>query len=109
MAKGKNVSTSKKRKAKSAPRNENSSNIDQKIYSRMRELEDKITKGKSPKVLKTSIDLIAKSDSRPFGYLLSNSIKRVVIQLWTESFKLDEIFKKKILKATKHWEHILFP
>ena len=109
MSKAKSSLSSKKRKAKSAPRKDTAENSESKVQSRVRELEDKLSKGKSPKEIRISIDLIAKSDSKAFCCLLANSKKRVVIQLWTESWKLDEIFKKKMIKASKHLEHFILP
>lgn len=85
MSKSKSPLTRKKRKAMSAPRPDNTENVESKMHSRVRELEDKLSKGKSPKEIKISVDSIAKSDSKAFCCLLTNSTKRVVIQLWTES------------------------
>ena len=99
----------KKRKSKSANHSNTIANLDSKLQGRVRDLESKLTKGKFSKEIRVSFDSIAKSDAKAFGYFIANAITRKVIQLWTEAWKLDQIFKKRIIKATKYWEDSPIP
>lgn len=104
MARRSDNNSVQKRKSKSANHRDYIAQLDSKLQSRVRDLEDKLSKGKFAKEIRISFDTIAKSDSKAFGYFVSNATNRSVIQLWTEAWKLDQIFKKKIIKATKYWE-----
>lgn len=104
MARRSQSSSLKQRKSKSANNYDYIANLDSKMQGRVRDLEDSFSKGKFTKEIRISFDSIAKSDSKAFGYFISNATSRTVIQFWTEAWKLDQIFKKKIIKGTKYWE-----
>ena len=104
MAKRNETINARQRKSKSATNHDKASNLDSKLQGRVRDLEDKLSKGKFAKEIKISFDTIAKSDAKAFGVFIANATNRRVIQLWTEAWKPDQILKRRIVTATKYWE-----
>jgi hypothetical protein len=96
------------RNVKNKAKGDKSKHSDLALKNRINDLHGKISKGKKHEI-RISFDSIAKSDSKAFGILLSSLKQYKVLQLWTDNVKMDQIFKQKVIKATREFESPLGP